>query len=74
MMLLSPSAIWRIKYGMTVEELAETVGVETQRTQAIEAGEHGLIGEVQDYLVQQGENVSDFASRQSTFITACQSK
>lgn len=74
MTLLSPLAIWRIKHGMTVAELAETIGVETQRIEAIEAGEDGLVGEVQDYLVQQGENVSDFASRQSTFITACQSK
>ena len=74
MMIVSPVAIWRIKHGMTVEELAGTVGVQTQRIEAIEAGEDALIGEVQDYLVRQGENVSDFASRQSTFIAVLQGR
>ena len=64
----SPLAVWRVERGMTVEQLAKVIGVEANQIKAIEAGEDGLIGEVQYYLAQQGENVSNFASRQSAFI------
>jgi hypothetical protein len=65
---VSPLALWRMEHGMTQAQLAAAAGAKLSEVRAAEEGHTGLVGELQDYLTEQGENVSEMASRQSAFI------
>ena len=64
----SQLAMWREERGMTQRQVADAAGVTVIAIREVERGEVGLVGELQDYLTDQGENVSDFARHQSAFI------
>jgi len=66
----SPLTEWREQYGLSTAELANLCNVTEGDILRVEAGEDGLIGEVQDYLTRQGENVSAMASDHSAFLAA----
>ena len=68
----APLAVWRSAHGMTQAQLAEASGAALREVQAAEEGTEGLVGELQDYLTDQGENVSELASEQSRFLSARQ--
>ncbi len=65
----SPLAAWRRQHKMTQRGLAEASGAKLSQVKAAEAGRTGLIGELQDYLTKQGENVSEMAMRQAAFVS-----
>ena len=58
----------RSGHGMSRQQLAEVSGARVGDICAAEEGKAGLVGELQDYLTKQGENVSELASEQSVFI------
>ncbi len=64
----SPLTEWRKRSGLSVAELATLCNVTEAEIIRIEAGEEGLIGEVQDCLTARGENVSAMASAHSAFV------
>lgn len=64
----SPLTEWRELYGLSTAELADLCNVLETDIIRIEAGEGGIVGEVQDYLTKQGENVCQFVSDQSEFL------
>lgn len=66
----SPLTEWREGRGMTMEQLAEASGAKPSEVEAAEEGKTSLAGELQDYLTEQGENVSEMASEQSAFIAS----
>jgi transcriptional regulator with XRE-family HTH domain len=68
MLTKSPLTEWRENHGMTQAQLATACGIKISEVERIEAGKEGIVGELQDYLVEKGENVSELASRQSEFI------
>lgn len=68
MLTKSPLTEWRENNGMRREQLAAACGIKKSDMERIEEGKEGLVGELQDYLTGQGENVSELASRQSEFI------
>ena len=51
----SPLTEWRKQCGLSMADLCNVSEAQIAR---IEAGDQGLIGEVQDCLTQRGENVS----------------
>jgi transcriptional regulator with XRE-family HTH domain len=64
----SPLTTWRQEHGMTQRALADVSGVSLREVKEAEAGHTGLAGELQDYLAEQGVNVSTMASEQSRFL------
>jgi transcriptional regulator with XRE-family HTH domain len=66
----SPVTEWREEHGLSVAELAALCNVTEADIARVEAGEEGLIGEVQDCLTQRGANVSEMASAHSEFLAA----
>ena len=64
----SPLTEWREQYGLSTAELADLCNVPETEITRIEAGEQGLVGEVQDYLTGQGANVSMMAAGHSAFL------
>ena len=70
MRIRSPLTEWREQVGLSLAELADLCGVTEAEIIRIEAGEEGLVGEVQDCLTQRGENVSAMASAHSAFVAS----
>ena len=66
----SPLSDWRAQCGLSVAELAGLCNVTEADVLRVEAGEDGLIGEVQDYLTTQGVNVSQMAVGHAEFLVA----
>jgi len=64
----SPIREWREKQGITRAQLARACRVNASEISRIEEGKEGIVGELQDYLAGQGENVCEMASKQSAFI------
>ncbi len=64
----SPLTEWREQYGLSTAELADLCNVLQTDIIRIEAGEEGIVGEVQDYLTRRGENVCSFVSDHSEFL------
>jgi transcriptional regulator with XRE-family HTH domain len=54
----SPLTEWREQYGLSVAELADLCNVTEAEIARVEAGEEGLIGDLQDCLTRRGENVT----------------
>jgi transcriptional regulator with XRE-family HTH domain len=65
---ISPLREWREKHNISISELASACGIDAAELIKIEAGEGGIVGELQDYLTKEGENVSSMAIQQSVFI------
>jgi hypothetical protein len=57
-----------------VAELAALCNVTEAEITRVEAGEEGLIGEIQDCLTQRGQNVSAMASAHSEFLATIRGK
>ena len=68
----SPIKTWRVAHGMTVGQLATACGMAEPEVHAVEVGNGGIPGEMQDYLTKRGENVSWLASEQSAFVADLQ--
>jgi len=54
----SPVTEWREQYGLSMAELADLCNVTEGEIARFEAGEEGLIGEIQDRLTQRGETAA----------------
>jgi len=70
----SPLRKWRRPRSRSVQQPARACSVGEEDIYRTEAGGSGLIGEVQDYLTEQGENVSWMAGEQSAYIEAMTQK
>jgi transcriptional regulator with XRE-family HTH domain len=68
----SPLTEWREQQGLSVADLAGLCNLPEAEIIRIEAGETGLVGEVQDYLTRQGANVSMMAAGHASFLAALQ--
>jgi transcriptional regulator with XRE-family HTH domain len=66
----SPLTEWREGRGLSIADLADLCNVTEAEIARVEAGEEGLIGEVQHCLTKRGENVSAMASARSEFLAA----
>ena len=63
-----PIQTWRMNHGLTRHELAQACGIAEGDLARIEEGKEGIAGELQDFLTEQGENVSRMASEQSAYL------
>ena len=63
----SPLTEWREQYGLSIAELANLCNVPEAEITRIEAGQQGLVGEVQGYLTTHGTNVSMMAADHAAF-------
>lgn len=72
--MTSPIKSWRRSRNLTRSELASACDLTEYEIIQMENGLAGIPGEMQDYLTEQGEDVSDLASQQSAFIAGVKEK